>query len=171
MKKLNRKGFTLVELLAVIVILAIVVGITLVTVLPTLKDSRRDAFELTPQTAADYLEKQYQLYIIGEDTTVPFDTGSDFADLLESSPTASTTGTAITSAQFEAAGLKYSNYSAGSWYIDSSTGRACVELTAATRKGAKNASNEAGEYYDVYALDTNGYETTNSATAKSTGCK
>ena len=36
MKKLNRKGFTLVELLAVIVILAIVVGITLVTVLPTL---------------------------------------------------------------------------------------------------------------------------------------
>ena len=37
MKKLNRKGFTLVELLAVIVILAIVVGITLVTVLPTLK--------------------------------------------------------------------------------------------------------------------------------------
>ena len=32
MKK-NKKGFTLVELLAVIVILAIVVGITLVTVL------------------------------------------------------------------------------------------------------------------------------------------
>ena len=36
MKRLNRKGFTLVELLAVIVILAIVVGITIVTVLKTI---------------------------------------------------------------------------------------------------------------------------------------
>ena len=61
MKRLNRKGFTLVELLAVIVILAIVVGITLVTVLPTLKKSRQEAFKLTAQTAADYVEKQYQL--------------------------------------------------------------------------------------------------------------
>ena len=58
MKRLNRKGFTLVELLAVIVILAIVVGITLVTVLPTLKKSRQEAFNLTAQTAADYVEKQ-----------------------------------------------------------------------------------------------------------------
>ena len=63
MKKLNRKGFTLVELLAVIVILAIVVGITLVTVLPTLKQSRQKAFELTADTAADYVEKQYQLSV------------------------------------------------------------------------------------------------------------
>ena len=70
MKKLNRKGFTLVELLAVIVILAIVVGITLVTVLPTLKKSRQDAFEITAQTAADYLWKQYELYSIGEIDTI-----------------------------------------------------------------------------------------------------
>ena len=65
MKRLNRKGFTLVELLAVIVILAIVVGITLVTVLPTLKKSRQEAFNLTAQTAADYVEKQYQLSLVG----------------------------------------------------------------------------------------------------------
>ena len=55
-----KRGFTLVELLAVIVILAIVMGITLVTVLPTLKNSRQKAFELTAQTAADYLEKLSQ---------------------------------------------------------------------------------------------------------------
>ena len=58
----NKKGFTLVELLAVIVILAIVAGITLVTVLPALKDSRQKAFEISAQTAANYLEKRYELF-------------------------------------------------------------------------------------------------------------
>ena len=171
MKRLNKKGFTLVELLAVIVILAIVVGITLVTVLPTLKKSRLEAFELTPQTAADYLEKQYQLYMIGETTNVPFAEGKSFADLVVTSPTTSTTGVALTTQQYVAAGLKSENYSSGYWYVDAATGRACVILTAATNAGAKNSSNEAGEYYDAYAVDKDGKETTTSATAKSTGCQ
>ena len=100
MKKLNRKGFTLVELLAVIVILAIVVGITLVTVLPTLKKSRQEAFELTAQTAADYIEKQYQLYLIGDSTQINFNSSS---------------WVIFTGETLKLAGLKPENYVRGFW--------------------------------------------------------
>ena len=143
MKKLNRKGFTLVELLAVIVILAIVVGITLVTVLPTLKKSRQEAFNLTAQTAADYVEKQYQLSLVGASISGDTLEITDFGD--------STNKHTITSEEYEKAGLKASNYSAGTWYINASTGRACVELTRST----------SGEYNDA---DDNG------GVASSTGC-
>ena len=140
MKNLNRKGFTLVELLAVIVILAIVVGIALTTVLPTLKESRQRAFDLTPDTAADYLEKQYQLDLIGD-----ISGGTRDTTILATIPT---TATAITDAQIKAAGLKPSNYvlADSTWYIDTATGRACVHLKAATRT---NSGTNAGEYYDV----------------------
>lgn len=149
MKKLNRKGFTLVELLAVIVILAIVVGITLVTVLPTLKKSRQEAFELTAQTAADYLEKQYQLSLVGNIS----------GDTLEMStiPTDSTNPQQLTDDDFKRAGLKPENYVIGTgstWYINTATSRACVKLTAKTGTG-----NTGGEYYDV-----------NPSVAQSTGC-
>ena len=123
MKKLNRKGFTLVELLAVIVILAIVVGIALTTVLPTLKKSRQNAFDLTANTAADYLEKQYQLSMIGEadPNDIPYtEKTMDDNDYLK-------------------AGLKKDNYSAGSWYFDTDKNRACVKLTRSTD----------GQYYDA----------------------
>lgn len=140
MKKLNRKGFTLVELLAVIVILAIVVGITLVTVLPTLKKSRQEAFELTAQTAADFVEKQYQLSLLG--------TGVSGATLVITDFGTSTSKHTIGDAEYAAAGLKKENYTSGTWYIDTATGRACVELNAST----------SGEYYDA------------TGTAKSTGC-
>ena len=114
MKRLNKKGFTLVELLAVIVILAIVVGITLVTVLPTIKQARQEAFDVTAQTAADYFTKQYELSIVGQDT-----------DKL----TFHTKATAFAANEYTLAGIKAANYSAATWYI-TSTGRACVELTA-----------------------------------------
>ena len=131
MKKLNRKGFTLVELLAVIVILAIVVGITLVTVLPTLKKSRQEAFELTAQTAADFFEKNYQLYIIGERDSIPDELKTAFANL----------GTAknFDEKMYTLAGLKKDNYATGTWKIDTATGRACVTLTPSSD----------GEYYDA----------------------
>lgn len=148
MKRLNRKGFTLVELLAVIVILAIVVGITLVTVLPTLKKSRQEAFNLTAQTAADYVEKQYQLSLVGSNIS---------GDTLEIQDFGSSTNPhSINSSDFEKAGLKASNYNCTNknaciWYIDESTGRACVKLTRSTT----------GEYNDA---DLNG------GVAQSTGC-
>lgn len=121
MKKLNRKGFTLVELLAVIVILAIVVGITLVTVLPTLQKSRDKAFQLTADTAAEYYQKQYDLYTTGYITS--FATSGDV--------------------DYVAAGLKASNYKSGYYNIDTTTGRVCVQLERATK-----TDNEAAEYYD-----------------------
>lgn len=65
MKKLNRKGFTLVELLAVIVILAIVVGIALVTVLPTLDRSKEKSFEVAVDTIRVYIQDQVDLAQLG----------------------------------------------------------------------------------------------------------
>ena len=158
MRKLNRKGFTLVELLAVIVILAIVVGIALTTVLPTLKKSRQEAFDLTANTAADYLEKQYQLTLIGETAAVTVPTEEDTA-----------ANKAMDADEFKAAGLKPSNYVSGTWYI-TATGRACVTLVAATNTNVSSTNTtvdgktEAGEYYDV------GTNTGTSDTATSSGC-
>lgn len=67
MKKLNRKGFTLVELLAVIVILAIVVGITMVTILPTLESSRKKAFDTAVGSIADTIQKQKEMSLLSSD--------------------------------------------------------------------------------------------------------
>ena len=132
MKKLNRKGFTLV------------------TVLPTLKKTRQEAFNVTAQTAADFLEKQYQLSIVGEDTTITIPGTAD---------------TAISKDDLERAGLKAANYISATWSINETTGRACVKLTAATRTNVSETSKtlagttEAGEYYDV-----------DETVATSTGC-
>lgn len=65
MKRLNRKGFTLVELLAVIVILAIVVGITMATILPTLQSARKESFAVALDTIEKYIQDQVELYTLG----------------------------------------------------------------------------------------------------------
>ena len=116
-------------------------------VIRNLKKSRQEAFELTAQTAADYLEKQYQLSQIG-----------DLSGATLQMATIPTTATALRSDDFKRAGLKPENYILGAnistWYINTSTGRACVKLTAKTGTG-----NTGGEYYDV-----------NPSVAQSTGC-
>ena len=128
MRKLNRKGFTLVELLAVIVILAIVVGITLVTVLPTIRQARKEAFDVTAETAADYFSKQYELSIVGQDTdNLPF---NEYTSLKS-----------FASDHYTKSGLKSGNYSSAKWYITSS-GKACVVLVASPAGDYNNLGDE-----------------------------
>ena len=64
MKKLNNKGFTLVELLAVIIILAIVVGISIPAITNVLSDSKNNALGVATDAAEKYIGDQYSLMSI-----------------------------------------------------------------------------------------------------------
>ena len=65
MKKLNNKGFTLVELLAVIVILAIIMVITIPTVLNSMGSAKQEAFDTAVLTVQDYMKKQIEACSLG----------------------------------------------------------------------------------------------------------
>ena len=60
MKKLNKKGFTLVELLAVIVVLAIIMVLTLPTVMNSLSSARQSTFLLYASRMLDTAADKYQ---------------------------------------------------------------------------------------------------------------
>ena len=64
-KRLNNKGFTLVELLAVVVILALVMGIAASSMLSTMNSSRKSTLHSAAQTAATNLNNW-----VGEDAIV-----------------------------------------------------------------------------------------------------
>lgn len=81
MKKLNKKGFTLVELLAVIVILAVIMVITIPTVLSSMNKATDSAFESAVAAVQKYIDDQVTLCQaglgdMGPTTTLNFTTGT-----------------------------------------------------------------------------------------------
>lgn len=59
MKKLNNKGFTLVELLAVVVILAVVMGIAVTSVITAMNNSRKGALLDSAKAVANAFKTKY----------------------------------------------------------------------------------------------------------------
>lgn len=148
MKKLNRKGFTLVELLAVIIILAIVVGITIPAVLTTTQKAKEKAFQTAADTAADWFDRQYQVALTGLGSTGIATLDANFTTACGTGGTNCTdaAGEDITAtAILGAAGLKASNVLSMNVKINSSTGRTCVTLTAKDGGDYKGAGKDGGD--------------------------
>ena len=159
MKRINNKGFTLVELLAVIIILAIVVGITIPAVLTMVDNARERAGNDAAAVVADWVDKQYSLRIIGfggvDDifTTVCFPEGSGVTTCATSTGktiTSSASGNTNDDKFIKAAGLTPSDVASLKITIGASD-RACVELTAKST----------GNFYINRADATNVYKSVN----------
>lgn len=150
MKKLNNKGFTLIELLAVIVILAIVVAITIPAVLSSINNARSSAFQTSVNTVADWVEREYQAYLINDESVQHVDdkfravcgnvSVTNHLNLDGSGGSC----LALTKEFLQAAGVKPENYdlSASSITVNSS-GRACVTLKASSNGDYSNDASNA----------------------------
>ena len=71
MKRMNKKGFTLVELLAVIVVLAIILVIAVPRILDVIESARKEALGRSAQMVANYLQKDSAIRMLSSDFTVP----------------------------------------------------------------------------------------------------
>ena len=93
MKKLNRKGFTLVELLAVIIILAIVIGISIPAVLSAVENARKKSFDNAVDSIKSYIKNQVDLSSLPSDLR-----GADYVDAIGTctSGCSKTTGSILT---------------------------------------------------------------------------
>ena len=134
MKKLNRKGFTLVELLAVIIILAVVVGITIPAILTTTGNAKKKAAQNAANVSADWFDRQYQSYLIGDPTMSQV---NSYFKTYCSAALATGTGTCavatgVTEEQIvKASGLTSENVGTGTFEVTFSEGRSCVKFTGA----------------------------------------
>ncbi|MDD2208293.1 MAG: type II secretion system protein [Bacilli bacterium] len=67
LNNLNRKGFTLVELLAVIVVLAIIMIVAVPAVINTMNDAQKGTFKIFAERAITKAQEKYQLdLMVGE---------------------------------------------------------------------------------------------------------
>ena len=134
MKKLNRKGFTLVELLAVIIILAVVVGITIPAILTATGKAKEKTAQNAANVAADWFDRQYQSYLIGDPTMSQV---NSYFKTYCSAALATGTGTCavatgVTEEQIvKASGLTSENVGTGTFEVTFSEGRSCVKFTGA----------------------------------------
>ena len=135
MKKLNRKGFTLVELLAVIIILAVVVGITIPAILTTTGNAKKKAAQNAANVAADWFDRQYQSYLIGDPTMSQVNGYfKDYCDavLATGTGTCAVVEGKVTEEQIvKASGLTPANVETGKFEVTFSEGRSCVKFTGA----------------------------------------
>ena len=81
MKKLNKNGFTLVELLAVIVVLAVIMLLAVNAVIPQMNKARKNAFATEAQTFIDAAATYYQTVLLtgiptGDSSTLNDGTGT-----------------------------------------------------------------------------------------------
>lgn len=115
MKKLNNKGFTLVELLAVIVILAIIMAIAATMVLPIIDEARQGSFASTAMVIVDAAEQFYAVQYLSADHKSCY-TIAELVDsgYLESVDPYDTSGTTATG-QYD--GVVLLNSDDNLWYV------------------------------------------------------
>lgn len=163
--KKNKKGFTLVELLAVIVILAIVVGISLTTILPVIKDSKKKALQVAADSLAKWIDQQYEVYQSGIAYSELVTVNESFINTCIGVDRCTEKVNHIPKDLFLAAGLKPDNFNKvpensgtvgspryrNAWhrnytsrvYIDPSTGKSCVTLVTKSEGESIDFPNEA----------------------------
>ena len=150
MKKLNRKGFTLVELLAVIIILAIVVGITIPSISNIINSSKNNALGTAVESASDYLTDQYAMMNVDFNSS-----SSEFRTAFQASPTGEVE---ITGELLRQTGLKDTNVAKVTAELNTTTGKICVTVEEITT---------ASEYYSTDFWGTDGKPKTG---AKNSNC-
>ncbi len=158
MKKLNRKGFTLVELLAVIIILAIVVGVTIPAVLSTITSSRKKSGENAAQIAANWIDEQYVL--AGVDASGVDDAFKASGACGGAAINCVGKDATISSADFiVAAGMKTSDVASIKVNINATTGKSCVVLNVKSDGGYYITSDGGTQTYTAGAscTGTTGY--------------